>query len=107
MRWRREGLPENSIPQEYFDIESWHTIAGDGGSQTPEVWRLLLGDNVVGKFHEFMDYRIVDYSARYEEKLIEETAEYVIYQDANGIVIKTLKASESMLQFIRNPVETG
>ena len=105
-RWRREGLPENSIPQDYFENEAWYTVGGGGASQTPEVWRLRLGDKVVGKFHDFMDYRVVDYSARYEEKVFEETSEYITYRDANGMVIKTLKGTESMLQFLENPVET-
>ena len=105
-RWRREGLPGTALPQDYFGIESWHMVGGTGETQTPERWQLRLGDNIEGRIYDVADFTLVDYSARYEEKVIEETSEYVIYQDVNGMVKKDLKRTETMTQFLKNPVET-
>ena len=105
-RWRGEGLGQDRLPQDEFGIESWYTAGGMGGSKPSEMWRLRLGDNIVDRVHEFADFNLVDYSAGYEEKVIEDTSKYVIYQDAQGMVKKDLKETESMTQFIKNPVET-
>ena len=105
-RWWDEGLPEGTIPQDHFELESWYTVAGIGISMTPEEWRMHQGMGKDRRFYEFMDFNLVDYSPGYEEKIIEETSAYVTYQDAQGMVKKELKETESMTQFLKNPVET-
>ena len=105
-KWGRQGLSSDTTPEKFFHSESWYNIGGDGVSQTPEMWSRKAGGMPTGRIREFAEFNLIDYSAMYEEKVIEETSKYVIFQDAHGMVKRHLRETESMTEFIKNPVET-
>ena len=105
-RWWKEGLPKGMHPHEYFNMDYWKIIGGLGMSQLPERWKIRTGGKDDYRFYRFCDYSFIDYSPKFEEKVIEDTSEYTVFQDAQGITRKDLKKETSMVMFINNPVET-
>lgn len=71
-RWEKEGLPQNVNPNDYFDMDRVEVIDVNLGFCPP-----------------------------YEEKIIEETSEYRIVRDEEGITKKVLKNRTCMPQYLK------
>lgn len=87
VRWRKEGLPEDRNPYEYFQIDPFR------GNQPEPLKRLT--DNLNQPC----------YYPSFEIKVIEEKEDYVVRQEADGIVKKIHKINVSMPQFLKFPVQ--
>ena len=85
-RWHNEGLPKDKTPSEYFGIDQFM-------DNSPEEIR-YHSDNVTRPC----------YWPPFETKVIEETNEYVIRQEEDGIIKKQKKDLSSMPQFLKFPV---
>lgn len=77
-RWHDEGMPDNTQPQRYFDLDYYE--------------RLPLAHDIYPGF---------------KEEALEEDDRHVIYRAHDGVVMHKLKhGPRSMPQFMRFPIET-
>ena len=83
-RWRREGLPPDVPPEQYFEMDGWHMLPVDAG----------LTHN--------------PYRPPFEAKVIEEDERTVTYRDGTGITKRDRKdrPEMSMSQFLQFPVSS-
>jgi hypothetical protein len=87
-RWHMEGLPAGTSPWEYFQIDRFM-------------------DNAPQEIAYHTD-RVVTpaYWPPFEVEVLEDTAEYTISRESDGIVVKQLKGTTSIPQFLRFPVQS-
>ncbi|MEI6157784.1 MAG: hypothetical protein WCP87_05405, partial [Atribacterota bacterium] len=85
-RWYGEGLPLNQTPQQFFQLDLFMDNA-------PEVIRYHT-DTVIQPA----------YWPPFSVDILEETDEFVIRREGDGIIKKQLKMSTSMPQFLRFPL---
>ncbi|MFP4381665.1 MAG: uroporphyrinogen decarboxylase family protein [Candidatus Sumerlaeia bacterium] len=79
-RWRREGMPADISPQDYFGFEKWEYLPVN-----------------------------VDMIPKFDEKLVEDHGDYWIIVDEHGITKQALKEGESemsMPEWLDFPVKT-
>ncbi|MCX6089416.1 MAG: hypothetical protein NTX88_03380 [Candidatus Atribacteria bacterium] len=86
-RWYGEGLPLNQTPQQFFQLDLFMDNA-------PEVIRYHT-DTVIQPA----------YWPPFSVDILEETDEFVIRREGDGIIKKQLKMSTSMPQFLRFPLQ--
>ncbi len=86
-RWHHEGLPQSTSPWEYFYLDQFMDNGPAGISYHTE--RIITPP----------------YWPAFEERTIEETDEYVVRVQDDGIIAKRLKHRTSMPQFIQYPVQ--
>lgn len=87
-RWHKEGLPQDKMPWEYFDI---YPIMDNSHESIRN-----LAETVT--FPAYYPY--------FEKEIIEEKEDYIVCMEEDGIIKKTKKDGVSMPQFLQFPVQT-
>jgi uroporphyrinogen decarboxylase len=87
-RWHLEGLPDGISPWEYFGIDSFMDNAPEAISYHT--------DRVIS----------APYWPPFERLIIDQTDDYIISRQDDGIVVKQLKKGTSVPHFIHFPVQT-
>ena len=77
-RWVSEGMPEDTDANEYFDAVQFQYMVGVELGLLPA----------------------------FEEETLEETSEYRIFRDVNGVVQKTLKHSSTLPRFLDHTLKS-
>ncbi len=88
VRWRAEGLPADQSPWQFFDIEQFMDNAPPGIAYHT--------DRVISNA----------YWPPFEERTLEETEQYVVRRQADGIVARQLKTGTSVPQFLEYPLKS-
>ena len=107
---------EQGVPRPNYEVGVWAQTRARWKKEAPESvkdfgWNWFDGEESLGLNKR--EYIAVNYGfiPRYERKILEETPEYEIVHDENGIIAKCLKEGEvdgfrlSMDQFLKFPIE--